>query len=302
MFDYRESAEFLKKCQVIDGTDIEGTVCPWELGAGQPPREDLHDTLEALYIWTRQENIYSCAENVRLAIQYTKRKFQWYKEEEEPLKSYDSAYYLLALHSYLKFENNSDLKGIRDYAKTYLIEYFKSNPMHHLREYSNPYWKGGILAIVLDDEGENTKFLASWLGEDTLLQNPSDEGYHEGRGYQYPHDFVSEFGTKLMLMNLVVPEKVPKKLDESIPNGFVSRKIDEVSFNSSVLYGLCTLNSNTSSDFSKATKSIEKIKEEIESRIVGGGLKRGKYFPIRESWPTFFYYFSRLLCERKLIF
>ena len=302
MFDYKESSEFLKRCQVTDGSDIHGTVCPWELGAGQPAREDLHDTLEALYIWTRKENRDRCADNIRLALQYIRKKFQWYKDEEEPLKSYDSIYYLLALNSYLKFESNSELAAIRDYAKIHLIKYFENNPEHHLREYSNPYWKASILAIVLEDEGENTRSLSSWLDGDSVTQGPNDEGYHEGRGYQYPHDFMSEFGSKLLLTNLVAPEKVPRNLDKLIPRGFVSRKIDEISFNSSVLYGLCTLDNNTKSNFPDVPRSIERIKGEIESRIVGGGLKRGEYFPLRESWPTFFYYFARLLCDGKPIF
>jgi len=302
MFDYRQSAEFLKRCQVNDGSEIEGTVCPWELNAGYSAREDLHDTLEAMYIWTRKENREYCKENIVLAIKYAKRKFQWYKEEDEPLKSYDSIYYLLALHNYLKFEEDAELTNIYSYAKDYLIRYFKANPIHHLREYSNPYWKASILGLVLNDEEENIEFLRKWLDNDRVLINPLLEKYHEGRGYQYPHDFLSEFGTKLLLMNLIIPERVDDNLNEAIPAGFVPRTIDEVSFNSSILYGLCTIKKSLSENSSLILNTIQNIEREIEGRMVKGGLKRGTYFPLNESWPTFFYYFARIFCDKLPVF
>jgi hypothetical protein len=302
LFDFRESAEFLKKCQVLDKSDIDGTVCPWELNKGDPPREDLHDTLEALYIWTRKENRASSALNIRRAIEYAVRKFEWYKGEDEPLKSYDSIYYSLALHSYLSYTRDDSLQEIEDYAERYLVEYFKGAPKHNAREYSNPYWKAGILALVLMDRGEDTEFLRKWLEGDLSLPDPSMEEEHKGRGYQYPHDFVSTFGTKLFAMNLLRKGNAIKGLSELIPSGFIHRPIDEISYNSSILYGLCTIDQTSFRNHDSIREAISSISNEIERKFDGGGIKRGDYTRLRESWPTFFYYFAAILCRKLPLF
>ena len=301
-FDFRESAEFLKKCQVLEEHDIKGTVCPWELNAGEPPREDLHDTLEALYIWTREENKDFCKTNIDLALDYVTRKFDWYKKETEPIKSYDSTFYLLALHNYLTYEEDRHLLEIENYARSYLIRYFEDNPPHNLREYSNPYWKAAVLALILRRENESTKLLEDWLEQEPTLPHPENEENHMGRGYMYPHDFFSTFGTKLMAINLILPNKVLTNLNKLIPKGFVSRDLDEVSFNSSIMFGLCTLNLKLYKNLDFISETTKKISNEIENRLISGGVKRGKYFPLRESWPTFFFYFSKTLCEGKELF
>ncbi len=302
LFDYRESAEFLKKCQVLDNSEIDGTVCPWELNRGDPPREDLHDTLEALYIWTRTENRANSAFNIGRALEYVARKFEWYKGENEPLKSYDSIYYSLALHSYLSYAKDDSLAEIEKYAESYLVEYFKSGPKHNVREYSNPYLKAGILALVLKDKGERTDFLRTWLERDLSLPDPAKEEEHKGRGYQYPHDFVSTFGTKLFAMNLISHGTDSSDLSLLIPSGFIHRSIDEISYNSSLLFGLCTIDPTSFGNTDRVNGPISAISNEIEKKFDGGGIKRGDYTRLRESWPTFFYYFAAILCRKLPLF
>jgi len=40
------------------------------------------------------------------------------------------------------------------------------------------------------------------------------------------------------------------------------------------------------------------MQREIEGRMMRGGLKKGTYFQLNESWPTFFYYFARILYDK----
>lgn len=302
MFDYSLSAEFLKKCQVKDNSEINGTVCPWELGAGEPAREDLHDTLEAVYIWSRPENVKTCKENIELALDYSKRKFEWFKNEPEPLKSYDAIYYVLAITEYFKNYKDVELQEILSYTKEYLIDFFKSGPQHNVREYSNPYWKAVVFYLALEKEGQDTSFIRNWLLQDLSLPDPEQEIVHRGPGYQHPHDFASSFGTKLMAINTILPEVDYASLDLKIPHGHVKRSIDETSFNATLLYGLCTLpESNPDIDSESVKSTIEDIFSVLESKFVEGGTRRGDYVKIRESWTTFFVYFAELLREKKSI-
>lgn len=302
MFDYSLSANFLKKCQVMDHSEIHGTVCPWVLGEGEPAREDLHDTLQAVYVWSRPENLDDSRENLELSIDYVKRKFDWYKTQDEPMKSYDSIYYILALKEYLKTHSDKELVEIEEYALNYLVEFFKKSPKHNSREYSNPYWKASILKLVLDASGKSADFLSEWLKEDLTLIKPEKEEVHHGKGYVHPHDFFSTFGTKLMAINLLLQDHDYARLAGVLPGGYVKRSIDETSFNASLLFGLCTLKRN---DSSLDTDHVERVKEEIfntlEGRFVEGGTRRGDYVKIRESWSTFFVYFAELLRDGEKI-
>lgn len=294
MFDYRLSAQFLKKCLVTDEGEIKGTVCPWVLGEGDPPREDYHDTLEAIYIWSRPENIDWCGESIDLALGYIKNRFDWYSKQSEPLKSYDSSFLLLALSKYLETNNDRQLSDIMHYAEDYLVRFFKDSPAHNAREYSNPYWKAVLLKLYLDKTGADSAFLRDWLSQDTTSINPDMEEVHKGRGYMFPHDFFSTGGTKLMALNVIAPDLIESRVEEFIPEGYVKRNYDETSFNASVLFGLCTLD--------KQDAKVKEIESEIfsrlESRFVEGGTKRGDYTKLRESWSTFFVYFAELLRDK----
>lgn len=302
MFDYTKAAEFLKKCQVNDDSEIRGTVCPWVLNEGAPAREDLHDTLQAVYIWSREENIDTCRKNAEFALEYVKRKFDWFSKSEEPLKSYDAVYHVLAINQYLKHAEDEELRRIEEYSRKYLTEFFMNNPEHEAREYSNAYWKASLLFLALKFMGEDTAFLANWVRKDTKLVKPENEPVHRGRGYQHPHDFCSTFGTRLYAINLMLPDFDFSTLNEVIPDGFVSRSIDPTSFNAFVLYGLCSLIPDKE-DYDR--NKVESVKSEIfntlEEKFVDGGIKRGDYVDLRESWSTFFVYFAELLREGKSI-
>ncbi|MEM3829499.1 MAG: hypothetical protein QXP36_09850 [Conexivisphaerales archaeon] len=284
-------------------SDIKGNVSPWVLNEGIPAREDLHDTLQAVYVWSRPENIDNSKVNLEAAVEFVKRRYEKYKLEPEPLKSYDSSFILLALHSYLKNNDDKVLEDIENYAKNYLSTYFRNGPAHNAREYSNPYWKATMLFLNLKDSGEDAQFLSSWLSKDISLPNPENEEVHKGPGYIYPHDFFSTFGTKLYAINTISPQLIPKNIEQLIPSGFITRSIDPTIFNASVLYGLCTLSNEMMALLNgKVQSAIESIFKVLESNFVEGGTKRGDYVNIRESFSTFFVYFAELLREKKEIF
>ncbi len=302
MFDYRKSAEFLKKCQVEDESDIRGTVCPWVLNEGDEPREDLHDTLQAVYVWSRDENFDNCRENAEFALDYVKRRFEWFKSNSEPIKSYDAIFQVLALNQYLKKAEDDELSRIESYSRRYLVDYFKGNPKHDAREYSNTYWKAAILSIGLRYRGEDTRFLGHWVDSDTTLVKPENEPVHKGRGYMHPHDFCSTFGTRLYAINMLATDYDYSLLNDYLPDGFVKRSIDETSFNSFVLYGLCSIDeSRNEVDFDKVQRVKDDIFRILEDRFVEGGTKRGDYVSLRESWSTFFVYYAELLRDGKQI-
>lgn len=303
MFDYRSSVEFLMKCQATYDSDIKGTVSPWVLNEGDAAREDIHDTLQAIYIWSRPENIEYCGECLEMAIDYVKRSFARYRVQAEPIKSYDATYYILGLHNYLKRKNDKLLREIKRYAKNYLIQYFKEGPSHNGREYSNPYWKATVLYLMLTDKGENTRFIANWLQQDTTLVNPENEPDHMGRGYKYSHDFLSTFGTKLMAMNTILPDHRIESLEDLIPSGYTRRLVDEVPYNASVTFGLSTLNTHSDRALKlKVSSAGSEIFSVLESQVFEGGVKRGNYTQLRESWTTFFVYIAEMLREGKSIF
>lgn len=303
VFDFKLSAEFLRKCQVLDSSEIGGTVCPWVLNEGEPPREDLHDTLQAIYVWSRKENQDRSETNLNLALDYVKRRYEWYRSQPEPMKSYDSSFLLLALNMYLKRHFDNVLDEIRAYALDYLTNFFRSGPFHNAREYSNPYWKAAILHSILTDSGLDGDFLMNWLNQDGTLVNPDLEEFHKGRGYMFPHDFFSTFGTKLFAINLIIPDFPVEVIENAIPVGYVNRKLDEVSFNSSILFGLCTFrNSGRSTNPLKLNSTIDNIFAKLEGGFIDGGTKRGPYRKIRESWPTFFVYFAQLMRNQEALF
>jgi hypothetical protein len=301
MFDYDKSAEFLTKCQVKD-SQIRGTVCPWVLNEGLPPREDLHDTLEAVYVWSRNEHFDKYRENIIEALEYVKKRFEWFKRETEPLKSYDAIYLLLASKNYLRSENSRELEMMRDYAEQYLTKYILDNPETDKREYSNSCWKAAIFHLSVSDDSKKRELVGHWLEKGLEFSSPNNEEKHLGMGYQYHHDFVSTFGTKLLVSSLAKPEIIPSNISEFYPTDFVYREIDPNSFNSSILTGLCALrNSRGDRQDDKLSLTIDKIKAKLEAQVVDGGIRRGDYFPVRESWSTFFLYFAELMCDGKEI-
>lgn len=300
MFNFKSSAEFLTKCQVLDSSEISGTVCPWILNEGKPPREDFHDTLEAVYIWSRPENRELYSYNILKAMEYIERKYDWFKSEAEPLKSYDATYLLLALHGNPILKEHRPFQVILDYAKQYMTQLFTQGPEHNQREYSNPYWKAFVLDIVLKDENQPADFLRDWLARDLSLQSPQMEVLHKGRGFEFNHDFLSTFGTKLLAINEIAPSASFSALRNIDLKGYVKREIDETSFNASVLFGLSSCPVDCYGKLELDAAMID-IKEKLESKFESGGIKRGAYFPIRESWPTFFVYFAELITERKKI-
>ncbi len=303
MFDYISASEFLKSCQVTQDSSIKGTVCPWELNKGLEAREDLHDTLQALYLWSRPENIGKSWDNIALSTDYVKARINQLIHEKEPLKSYDSTFCILALHNLLNSTEDSELERIERYAEEYLVRYFHNKPKHNAREYSNPYWKASILYLVLKHKDIDTASLKEWLMEDTNLDKPENEPLHLGRGYQYHHDFFSEFGTKLMARNIILDGEGDEISERNLPDGYVMREYDETPFNSSITFGLSTLTNHFADNNStKITAISESIFNELENQVFQGGIKRGKYFSIRESWPTFFLYFAEILRERKSVF
>ena len=297
MLDVRESARFLRKCQVLEG-EIAGTECPWELNAGMPPREDFHDTMEALYVWNLRENFSENRDYIERAIRYMKSRMNFLKEEGEPVKSYDCACLLLGVHKYLNNSDDEEAGSMEAYSIDYLKHYFGSGPSHNARDYSNPYLKAAILGYVLQDMGERTAFLEEWLEKDTGLINPEREPPHKGPGYQYPHDFVSTFGSKLWALSVLSRSFDFSKTVGELPSGFITRQHDEVSFNSTVLFGLAGAMRRTEGEVRLAFENASvPLLRELASRVDGGGWKRGKYFPIRESWPTFFVTLADILMK-----
>ena len=300
MFNFKSSAEFLTKCQVLDNSEISGTVCPWVLNEGKPPREDFHDTLEAVYIWSRPENSELYSYNILKAMEYIERKYGWFMSEAEPLKSYDATYLLLALHRNPILKEYKQFQVILDYAKQYMTEFFTRGPEHNQREYSNPYWKAFILDMVLKDDNQPTGFLRGWLTGDLSLESPHLEGLHKGKGFEFNHDFFSTFGTKLLAINEIDPSLSYSALRNIDVKGYVKRELDETSFNASVLFGISSCPFDCFGKL-ELDSVIFDIKEKLESKFESGGIKRGSYFPLRESWPTFFVYFAELIIERKKI-
>lgn len=300
MLNVKESALFLRKCQVLEG-EIAGTECPWELDAGMPPREDFHDTMQAIYVWSLKENFDDNSDYLDRAIAYMKSRRKFLEEEAEPMKSYDSTCLILGAHMYLSQHSDEEVSALEDYALDHLKSYFirDGGPAHNARDYSNPYLKAAILGYVLKDRQESTEFLDSWLSKDMNLQSAESEPAHRGPGYQYPHDFVSTFGSKLFALGVVSTTFDFSSAVALLPQGFTSREHDEISFNSTVLLGIGAAMRRTDGTVrSSYEKAASPIRAEIESRIDGGGLKRGNYFPIRESWPTFFATFADIIIER----
>lgn len=300
MLNVRESALFLRKCQVLEG-EIAGTECPWELNAGKPPREDFHDTMQAIYVWSLNENFKENTDYLDRAISYMKSRRKFLEESGEPMKSYDSTCLILGAHMYLSQKKDEEVAALEDYAIEHLKSYFTSNggPAHNARDYSNPYLKAALLGYVLKDKNENIDFLDSWMSKDMTLQRAESEPNHIGPGYQFPHDFVSTFGSKLFALGVVSGEFDFDPVAEMLPQAFLPRDHDEVSFNSTILMGIGAAMRRTGGSVrSSFEKAAAPIRTEIESRIDGGGLKRGNYFPIRESWPTFFATFATIILDR----
>lgn len=299
MLDVRESGRFLRLCQVPEG-EIAGTECPWELNMGMPPREDFHDTMQAIYVWSLSANFDENREYIERALSYLKSRRKFLMEEKEPMKSYDATCMLLGLHMYLKQEKDREIAGLERYAVEHLTNYFTNGdgPVHKARDYSNPYLRAGILGYVLRDLGESTAFLDGWLSRDTALVMAEEEPPHRGPGYQFPHDFVSTFGSKLFALGVVSRDYDFSSALSALPRGFVEREIDVVSFNSTILMGLGAAKWRTSGELRDSfVGAAVPIRENLESRIDGGGLKRGSYFPIRESWPTFFLTFATIVFD-----
>lgn len=297
------SSDFLRRCQATYNSDIRGTVSPWVLNEDDAAREDIHDTLQAIYIWSRKENVDQSEDCLDMALDFVKRSFTRYKQQGEPIKSYDSAFHLLALHNYLKSHRDRYLQEIENYAKNYLVSYFKKQPPHDQREFSNPYWKASILYLVMKDNDESIGFIKEWVRKDLSLVKPENEPDHRGMGYKYSHDFFSTFGTKLFAFNLILPEFKPETVEPYLPDGFVNRTVDEVPFNASILFGLTTMRKNLTRELDYRIGEISReIFSNLENRVFEGGIKRGDYTQLREAWPTFFVYFAELLRERLPVF
>lgn len=305
MVDIRDSARFLRNCQVLDG-DIAGTVCPWELNAGMPPREDFHDTMQALYVWSLPENFNENREPVEMAVRYMKKRRRIIMEEPEPMKSYDCACLLLGVHMYLRNVHDEDAGSLEEHSIDNLKEHFSCKaglPAHNAREYSNPYLKAAIFGCVLRERGEKTDFLEDWLKLDSELKSPESEPLHIGPGHQYPHDFVSTFGSKLWALSVISCDFDFKQAVSELPSGFIARQYDEVSFNSTVLFGLAGAISRTEGEVRNAfERASVPLRRELELRAENGGWKRGHYFPIRESWTTFYVTLADTLMEHKTPF
>lgn len=302
MLESKLAADFLRLCQVTEG-DIAGTECPWELNAGMDPREDYHDTLEAVYIWSLPENISSNRKYIENALKYLRFRFEAFKGFKEPVKSYDAAYITFSLGEYRKNSGDRRFDDMIEYAEEYLTDYFTDQPGHNLRDYSNAYWKAGLFGNYLKSEGKDTGFIRKWLEQDLSLISPMVEVNNEGPGYMFHHDFASVYGTKLYAMGVLMEKLDLKGFEATIPTGFVKRRFDEVAFNSIVMTGLLSVIPLLSGGArQKAIVAVRNIEKEIDSRVEEGGLKRGgDYFHLRESWPTFFYaYASRLLMDAKL--
>ncbi len=297
MLDVKESGKFLRKCQVLEG-EIAGTECPWELNMGMPPREDFHDTMQAIYVWSLNANFNDNRDYIQRAVEYLKSRKGFLMDEGEPLKSYDATCMILGVHMYLKQAEDRELASLEEYGIEYLSDYFTRGPVHNARDYSNPYLKAAILGYVLHDRGMSTEFLNSWLSTDTTLMKPEDEPSHIGPGYQYPHDFVSTFGSKLFALGVLSTDYDFESALPVLPDRFIIRQHDEVSFNATILLGVGAARWRTSGKLQNAfLRAAEPIRESLESRIEDGGLKRGNYFPIRESWPTFFATFAAIVLD-----
>lgn len=300
MSDVRKAAQFLRKCQVIEEAEIAGTECPWELNAGMPPREDFHDTMQAIYIWSVDSNFADNRQYLDRAIRYLKSRRDFLMDEEEPMKSYDAACMILGIHMYLKHVEDAEVSELEDYAIRHLTSYFSGEgPAHNARDYSNPYLKAAMLGYVLRDKNQSLDFLDRWLSRDVSLSKPVLEPAHRGPGFQYPHDFVSTFGSKLFALGVASSSYDFSQAVPMLPPDFVPREHDEVSFNSTILLGLGAAASRTEGTLRDSfLKAASPISRNIEGRIVDGGLKRGNYFPIRESWPTFYFAFATIVLEK----
>lgn len=296
MLDVRESAKFLRLCQVNTG-EIAGTECPWELNAGMEAREDYHDTLEALYVWSLPENINDNREFISNALRYIKYRFKVFQESIEPIKSYDAAYMVFSLGGYRKNSHDNSVNNMIQYAEKYLENYFIGKPDRNLRDYSNPYWKAGLYGTYLIMSGKPINFLRKWIEEDPYLISPLKEINNEGPGYMFHHDFISMYGAKLYAIGTLKANFDFDNFASTIPFGFTKRKFDEVAFNSIVMTGLVSILPQLSGSVRENTiKTIKNIENEIDSRVEGGGLRRGgNYFHLRESWPTFFYTYASQL-------
>ncbi len=297
MLDVRNAARFLRLCQINTG-EIAGTECPWELNAGMEAREDYHDTLEALYVWSLPENIKDNAEFISNALRYLRYRFNAFKESREPVKSYDAAYIVFSLGEYKKNSHDSSVNDMIEYAEKYLENYFIGTPDRNLRDYSNPYWKAGLYGRYLITSGKPINFLRKWVEEELDLISPLEEINNEGPGYMFHHDFISMYGAKLYAIGTLKANFDFDGFASTIPSGFTKRKFDEVAFNSIVMAGLVSILPQISGNVRENTmKAIKNIENEIDSMVEGGGLRRGgNYFHLRESWPTFFYtYASHLL-------
>ena len=118
-----------------------------------------------------------------------------------------------------------------------------------------------------------------------------------GPGYMFHHDFISMYGAKLYAIGTLKANFDFDNFASTIPFGFTKRKFDEVAFNSIVMTGLVSILPQLSGSVRENTiKTIKNIENEIDSRVEGGGLRRGgNYFHLRESWPTFFYTYASQL-------
>lgn len=302
MLQARDAAKFLQLCQVNEG-EIKGTVCPWELNAGMEPREDFHDTLEALYIWSLPENLDKNMEYINRALGYLRFRFDKYKKSSEPIISYESAFILFSIGEYRKNTQDTSFDYMINFADNYLKNYFIKNPNHELRDYSNAYWKAGMLRNYLSTMEESFNIVDKWIIENFSLVNPSLEINNDGPGYMFHHDFMSTYGSKLYAIKDMINNIEIDNFLNTIPEGYTKRKYDEIVFNSTVMIGLLSIFPFVTSNIQKKiVTSIKEIQREIDSHVNQGGLTRGgNYFNIRESWPTFFYaYASKLLADLDL--
>lgn len=295
------ASEFLTRCQLVDKGYglLSGTVSPWELGHPNfPPREDFHDTLQAIWVWTYHFLLTGGSrfeDNIQKAWSYVDRNCKRFMPGNSQWELYDCSYYLMGQQISENVAPDAARRVLAQKCARRLAVHLKKLKAFDAREYLDPFWMAyalGRYGSHLDNKFGKyaTDFVERALSGGHFLTPFHSEPSHSGRG---EHDFFSSNATRIMALTLYPSGAVKKlllqQLPPLLPRGFTRRLHDENAWNATVANALGRAYRLTHDEAVLDVRNC--ILTELDKRMSpeSHALARSSDFEVAESWATFFY-------------
>ena len=300
---FSKASEFLVKCQVSEPFVVEGllkgVVSPWEFSKGKPILEDFHDTLEASWVWTFYTMISDdkrFLNNIGLAWLYVVSNWDRFIDKNA---IYDCTHVMFAGSLYEKAFKITKYRKLMDHCASIVADHIENRDNADGREYSDPWWAAAILAWY-GKHVANPRFLGIakrfvnkfLVDSEVKFTRFEDEPKHIGPGN---HDFfstnankaialIASYGDSELSRRLLLDNFLP-----IIPEGFISRHVDENAWNANVATAMALAYRVTRNE--KFRNIYVAILNELSNRDISNeaALPRHPGFPVKESWVTFFW-------------